>query len=366
MNKICVYAICKNESAFVERWLDSMQEADYIVVLDTGSSDDTFEKLKNDKRVTRVEQKIINPWRFDVARNESMKLVPDDANILVCTDFDEIFEPNWADTIKNQWISTKHNRGCYLYAFSHTDNGYPTDIFTNDKIHTRDFQWKFPVHEVLFPINVDYLSYETLNFGDKVFLHHFPDKEKERSYYFDLLKLRSDENPNDYLTQYLLAREYGLKEDYDQAIIEFNKLINMGRYVRVDNVALVSAYGLLGDIYKIKKDLGKAIEYYTKAIICDKTYRDAYLCIAEIYNEFGLYESAKAMIKDAIKNTYQQFDWAERATTWAEKPYDILSVAEYYLNNINDGIIYAEKALEFSPNDERIQKNYQALLNKNK
>ena len=67
--KICVYAICKNESKFVGRWLDSMSEADYIVVLDTGSDDDTYEMLKADPRVTRVERASISPWRFDVARN---------------------------------------------------------------------------------------------------------------------------------------------------------------------------------------------------------------------------------------------------------------------------------------------------------
>ena len=92
MNKICVYAICKNEAAFVDKWLDSMSEADYIVVLDTGSEDNTYELLKQDKRVYRVEQKTITPWRFDVARNESLKLVPEDANILLCTDLDEILE----------------------------------------------------------------------------------------------------------------------------------------------------------------------------------------------------------------------------------------------------------------------------------
>jgi hypothetical protein len=32
-----------------------MSEADYIVVLDTGSDDNTFELLKNDPRVYRVE-----------------------------------------------------------------------------------------------------------------------------------------------------------------------------------------------------------------------------------------------------------------------------------------------------------------------
>ena len=31
--KICVYAICKNESQFVKRWYESVKEADYVCVL---------------------------------------------------------------------------------------------------------------------------------------------------------------------------------------------------------------------------------------------------------------------------------------------------------------------------------------------
>ena len=40
--KLCVYAICKNEIKFLDRWMDSiLNEADYIAVLDTGSTDGT-------------------------------------------------------------------------------------------------------------------------------------------------------------------------------------------------------------------------------------------------------------------------------------------------------------------------------------
>jgi len=113
--KICVYAICKNEEKFVDKWLNSMQEADYICVLDTGSTDGTYKKLKADKRVTVVKKQAVKPWRFDVARNESMKLIPEDAEILVCTDLDEVFEPGWANVLKQVWDNNT-TRVHYTYA----------------------------------------------------------------------------------------------------------------------------------------------------------------------------------------------------------------------------------------------------------
>ena len=80
--KIAVYTICKNESAFVDRWVDSMSEADGIYVLDTGSEDDTVEKLK--KRGVVVDTAKIVPWRFDTARNMSLELVPEDVDVCAC------------------------------------------------------------------------------------------------------------------------------------------------------------------------------------------------------------------------------------------------------------------------------------------
>ena len=77
--KIIVYAICKNESKFVDCWMNSMTEADAVVVLDTGSSDDTVEKLR--RRGAIVERAEIFPWRFDTARNRSLALAPSDPRL---------------------------------------------------------------------------------------------------------------------------------------------------------------------------------------------------------------------------------------------------------------------------------------------
>jgi len=58
-------------------------------VLDTGSTDDTAEKLR--QRGAQVTVETVSPWRFDTARNRSLELTPEDADICVCTDLDEVF-----------------------------------------------------------------------------------------------------------------------------------------------------------------------------------------------------------------------------------------------------------------------------------
>ena len=43
--KIAVYTIALNEAAHVERWATSAADADYRIVADTGSTDDTVKRL---------------------------------------------------------------------------------------------------------------------------------------------------------------------------------------------------------------------------------------------------------------------------------------------------------------------------------
>lgn len=115
--KIVVYAICKNESQFVNRWMDSMQEADQVVVLDTGSTDKTPALLR--RRGALVYEETISPWRFDTARNRSLELVDEDADLCVCTDLDELFRPGWRSALEQVWEpGTTQVRYPYVWSFS--------------------------------------------------------------------------------------------------------------------------------------------------------------------------------------------------------------------------------------------------------
>ena len=145
--KVIVYAISKNEEKFVDRWAKSMAEADGIYVCDTGSDDNTVTALR--KHNINVKEIKVEPWRFDTARNISLDFVPDDTDICVCTDLDEVFKAGWRKELEKYWTSDT-TRAKYEYTWSFDKNGNPSTVFLTEKIHSRkNFKWVHPVHEIL-------------------------------------------------------------------------------------------------------------------------------------------------------------------------------------------------------------------------
>src|SRR5699024_241590 len=145
--KVVVYAIAKNEKAFARRWMESMSEADEVVVLDTGSTDGTQQLLR--ELGAQVTEEEITPWRFDAARNRSLELVPEDADICVCTDLDELFHPGWRALLEAAW-EPGTTRAAYRYTWNFNPDGSEGFVFWLNNMHARHgFRWTHPVHEVL-------------------------------------------------------------------------------------------------------------------------------------------------------------------------------------------------------------------------
>ena len=193
--------------------MDSMSEADDICVLDTGSTDDTVERLK--ARGAHVEQKIIAPWRFDVARNKSLKLIPKDADICCCIDLDEQFQPGWREKLERAW-QPDTTRARYRYTWSFLPDGREGCVFWTDKIHKNGcYRWVNPVHEVL-----QYLGEGGERFVDAegVQLDHHPDPSKSRGQYLPLLELAVREDPQNDRNRHYLGREYMFRGEWAQAV----------------------------------------------------------------------------------------------------------------------------------------------------
>ena len=395
-NKICVYAICKNEEQFVEKWVESMKEADSIVVLDTGSTDNTVQKLK-DLGVT-VEIKEIKPWRFDVARNEALKMVPEDCNILISTDLDEILEPGWAEPLRSKWIEGVHERAEYKYTWSHLSDGSEGRSFMYNKIHSRKWVWKAPVHELLGRIDnlpeeydldkvlnlpVDefvalynkmsenYSWEESLNLFDEIHLHHYPDNTKSRGSYLPLLELRAKESPEDYYGLIYLSHEYCYRGFYDKSIALFNRILT--EYSEhYNSIEKASCYLFIGDCYKYKaekedesmksENYKLAIESYNKGMAIEPTYREPYLNLAKVYLALEDYDAAEFYIKRGIKKSYRHYTWLERDSSWAYEPYDLLCLACFYAGKKREALAYACKALDMDKDNERLKENVRLCL----
>ena len=85
--KVAIYTIAKNEEQFVKRWYESAKEADYLFILDTGSTDNTVSIAR--ELGIDVEIEIITPWRFDVARNTALDYLPHDIDYCIALEMEE-------------------------------------------------------------------------------------------------------------------------------------------------------------------------------------------------------------------------------------------------------------------------------------
>lgn len=354
--KVCVYAISKNEEKFVERWVSSMKEADSIYVLDTGSSDNTVEKLKS--LGVNVSSKIIDPFRFDVARNESLDLVPMDADICVCTDLDEVLLPGWRDELEKNWCDNT-TRARYNYNWSLDKDNRPIINFYIEKIHTRkNYSWTHPVHEVL--------KYENGNENtiiiDGITLNHYPDSKKSRSSYLPLLELSVKESPEDDRNMHYLGREYMYYGRFEESIKTLKKHLELKTATWKDERA--ASMRFIARCYKNLENYDEARIWFDKAINEAPYLRDAYIEKAILEYSLNNYDEVEKYCLKALQIHEHTKSYINEVFSWDNTVYDLLSISAYYLEKYNYAVYFVDLALEYTPDDERLLNNRKIFLEK--
>lgn len=352
--KIYVYAISKNESKFVESYVKSMKEADGIYVLDTGSTDDTVEKLK--KLNVHVKQEIINPFRFDVARNKSLDMVPKDADVCVCTDLDEVFDPGWREKLEAAWLKENPTRVEYLYNWSFDEYGNPATTFYMSKIHKRDaYIWHHPVHEVLKCIKGNDKSILVKG----MVLNHHQDVKKARTSYLPLLELSVKEEPEDDRNMHYLGREYMYYEKWNEAIDTLEKHLNLKSSTWRDERAASMRF-IARSYLGLKRPI-EAKMWYQNAIKEAPYLREAYVELAGVYYTEENYEEAYHYLKEASKIKEKPVTYINEDFCWNAYFYDMLSVTAFYIGKKEEAILNVKKALELDKDNPRLQKNLELM-----
>ncbi len=339
--KVAVYTIAKNEEQFVKRWYESAKDADYLFILDTGSTDNTV-KLARELGID-VEVEVISPWRFDVARNIALDYLPHDIDYCIALDMDEVLVKGWRTHLEKPF-SNNTTRPRYKYTWSWKEDGSPGLEYGGDKIHSRyGFRWKHPVHEVLSAQS------ETQEWCD-LEIHHFPDHTKSRGQYFPLLQLAVQEDPDDDRNAHYLAREYYFNNMYKEAKDEFIRHLSLPRAVwKPERAASMR--------YLSKCDLQNRLYWLLRASKECPDRREAWVELAKYYYEKEKWQECFNAATKALDIKEKPLEYICDEVAWGFSPHDYAAISAYRLGFYHEAYFHGANAARIAHQDERLRKN---------
>ena len=338
--KIAVATIAKNEEQFVQRWAESCVEADHRLILDTGSTDDTYTYAYG--AGIDIHQKEFTPWRFDHARNHAMSLIPNDIDYVIWLDMDEVLQPGWRQALES--IPPNITRPRYKYVWSWNDDGTEGLVYGGDKIHARHgYNWKHPVHEVL-----KHQGIETQHWIDGLEIHHHPDSSKSRSQYLPLLKLAVEEDPADDRNQFYLARELYFHADYGLAQYHFSQHLQLSRW----NPERAASHRYMA---KMRPDSAEHHLYLAVAETPNR--REPWVELAQLYYNQQDWMRCKSACDMALLITEKPLDYLCEAFAWGALPHDLMAISCHHLGLTDDAFYHGSCAVELEPANERLQGN---------
>jgi len=337
--KIAVYTIAKNEAHHIRRWADSTQEADYRLILDTGSTDHTT-TTAGIYGVTHATQ-VFDPWRFDVARNHALSLLPDDIDLCIALDMDEILTPGWRQALET--IPANTTRPRYKYVWSWNNDGTEGLVYGGDKIHARHgYRWKHAVHEILQPVDI----LEQQHWVTGLEIHHHPDPTKSRGQYFDLLKLAVKEEPYDDRNQFYLGREYFYHGDHTDA----TRHLVMATLLSKWPPEIAAAYRMLYNMNRNVTNLYRALQV-------DPCRRETLVALAKHYHDEHNWQACYQYANAALCIIDKPLDYLCEADSWGWLPYDLMAVACWHMGHLHEARIHGEQAALLNPTDDRLKAN---------
>jgi hypothetical protein len=252
IEKICVYAISKNEEKNVEQFVENTRLFDHVFVLDTGSTDNTVALLKSHN--ISVFEKSYEQFDFSCARNDCISKISQDIMWGVWLDFNEklnITRQDILSIVENNLASAFYAR-CFVFNY---DEHKFVEIEKKIRIHRlSDYKWKRPVHEELVAVNT---ASSVLDTNIEFYKNSPPSLEKE-SFYYDLCYQEYIKNNDLIYLRFMLDYAYNKQmwENVKTFAIEFiNKTTVGNQYFRPRAFILLSEYFVHKDQLDTARDM---------------------------------------------------------------------------------------------------------------
>jgi len=345
MPKIAVYTIALNEAKHVERWATSVSDADYRIVLDTGSTDGTVELLRS-LGVTVFEQRF-DPWRFDHARNAALACVPEDAEICISQDMDEFLEAGWRAKMEAAWRMNETTRLAYTYVFDYRPRG-PNDGYRMDKIHARHgYEWRRPVHETVWST----LGHENIAEDLSIVLNQIQDRSKDtRGNYLPLMAMATAEDPSDSQLSFWYGRELMYAGQHAEAVAELERYLALesSRWPVERSEAM---------IYISRMSDSRKLEYLQRALICAPERRQVWVELARYYYNNQDWHGLLWAAGSGLDKSRRDHSYLDHAADWGIQLHDFGSIAAGNLGWYEKAVEWCEIALNMQPQDDRLRNN---------
>jgi glycosyltransferase involved in cell wall biosynthesis len=340
--KIAVYAISKNEEKFVKRFCDSTVDADIVLIADTGSTDKTVSLAK--KHGATVHEIFVSPWRFDMARDTALALLPADIDVCISLDLDEELQPGWRQEIERVW---KEDTTRLRYKF---DWGAGIAFYYEKIHHRKGYRWHHPCHEYPVP---DKRLKEVWAHTDMLLVVHKPDPTKSRGQYMDLLQLAVDEDPKCPRNAFYYARELTFNRRWDDAIDALHHYLGMPEANWPNERCY--AMRLLSQAYEEKGWDG--IGWARKACAETPQSREPWHDLAMICYRRSMWEECFAAASNGLKIKDKEAVYTMDPKVWGYALHDLLAISAHHLGLKDKAIEHGQIACQMEPHDERLKNN---------
>lgn len=339
--KISISMIVKNEQEMLPRCLQCLDYfADEIIVLDTGSTDNTKEICLSYDKVKFYESKWFDKnteykdFRFNVARNESIEKCSGDW--IIWWDADDFIDQDGA--LKIRQLANSSNEDC-LYTF--------TCVYGDWKFHHCRM---FRNGSARFDDN--HSCHEYLNTGGRnnifcpdIFVQHLPSKAKLSGGDRNLQILKKDfyeRGFKDQRTIFYLANSYRELGHYNDAIIMYDEYLKISQWREeryfaclyqghcnffmkdydacarsiyksfLEDDRFAESYCLMGDLLCEKGSLNKAIHWYNIALSMSEPEDSVLFLQRSAYNIYPRNKIREIEEKIKKENVLDNFDSMEK------------------------------------------------------
>jgi len=344
--KVAVYTIALNEAAHVERWANSAIDADYRIVADTGSSDNTVERLL--AAGVTVHRIAVRPWRFDDARNTAMALIPSDVDVCCTMDMDRFLEPGWRPKLEEAWTSETTALFCQTVYRSSVDDPTPLRSWRTKNFHHRwGHRFKRPVHEALVFTG----ERESTVTRDDIVMYEVQDLAKStRKSYLPLMELALKEDPEDAQICFWLGRDLMWANQTQRAVDVLKRYVNLPTSTWADERSEAMRY--LARMLPEQKML-----WLDKARLEAPYRREIWLDLAEEFHGREDWSNLFWACVSGLEKTRRTGSYLDDPSCWGFRLYDLGAIAAWHLDVMDQAVRWGEKALELDADNQRLRDN---------